>query len=141
MYISHIHTHTHTYSYTQTYTHRYTHTHTDIHTHRYTHTHTYTHIYRKQEKLSGRKLSWFSWIFNEAQKFSLLIDRRHTIDINYGGKIVKACSTFSQILPNHKTFLLLNFCCLQHTHTHTHIHTHAHACTHKHTHTNVHTYT
>ena len=46
----------------------------------------------KQQKLSGRKFLWFSRILDESQKFSLLIDGCHAIDI-----IVKAKSQrFSQ---------------------------------------------
>ena len=30
-------------------------------------------IYRKQQNLHGRKPSWFSQIFDEPQKFSILI--------------------------------------------------------------------
>ena len=45
------------------------------------------HTYRK---LSRGKLPRFSQISDESQKFSLLIDRRCTIDIrNYGSKITK----------------------------------------------------
>ena len=33
----------------------------------------HTYIYRKQQKFQGTKLSRFSRIFNETQKFSLLI--------------------------------------------------------------------
>ena len=60
--------------------------------------------------VSRRKLLQFSQIFAESQKFSLLYDRHHAIDI-----IMKAFSTFSQILSNFKTFLPLNFCCLRHS--------------------------
>ena len=44
-------------------------------------------MYRKHQKLSGRKLSRFLQIFDELQKFSLLIDRRHTVDIIMEAKL------------------------------------------------------
>ena len=37
--------------------------------------------YRKQQKLSGRKLSWFLQILDESRKFPLLIVRHCAIDI------------------------------------------------------------
>ena len=37
--------------------------------------------YRKQQKLSGRKLSWFLQILDELRKFPLLIDRHRAVDI------------------------------------------------------------
>ena len=37
--------------------------------------------YHKQQKLSRRKLSQFLRIFDELQKFSLLIDRHRAVDI------------------------------------------------------------
>ena len=37
--------------------------------------------YRKQQKLSRRKLTQFLQIFDELRKFSLLIDRRRAVDI------------------------------------------------------------
>ena len=38
-------------------------------------------IYRKQQKLSWRKVLRFSQIFDDSRKFSLLIDIRRTVDI------------------------------------------------------------
>ena len=37
--------------------------------------------YRKQQKLCGRKLLWFSQIFDKPQNFFLLIDRHRAVDI------------------------------------------------------------
>ena len=51
--------------------------------------------YHKQQKLNGRKLLRFSRIFDELQKFSLLIDKRHPLDIaNYVNKSCKFSQQF-----------------------------------------------
>ena len=49
-------------------------------------------LYCKQQKLSRRELSRFSWIFDELQKLSLLIDRHRAVDIIMDAK----SSMFSQ---------------------------------------------
>ena len=60
--------------------------------------------YRKQQKLSGRKLSRFLWIFDELQKFSLLIDRRHAIDIIMEAKSQRFSQHFHKSYQTVKLF-------------------------------------
>ena len=65
--------------------------------------------YCKQQKLSRRKLSWFSWIFDELQKFSLLIDRHHAIDIIMEAKSQKFSQPFHISYQTVKLFSRLTF--------------------------------
>ena len=64
------------------------------------------YTYRKQRKLSGRKLLRFSRIINESRKFSLLIDRCHAIDIIMEAKSQKFSQHFHK--PS-KLFSCLTF--------------------------------
>ena len=67
----------------------------------------HTFKYRKQQKLSERKLLLFSEIFDESQKFSLLIDRRHTVDIIMEAKLRRFSQYFHKSYQTAKLFHLL----------------------------------
>ena len=67
------------------------------------------YVLHKQQMLSGRKLSRFLQIFNESQNFSLLIDRRHAIDIIMEPKSQQFSQHFHKSYQTTKLFSCLKF--------------------------------
>ena len=65
--------------------------------------------YREQQKLSGSKLSWFSWILAESRKFSLLIDRRRAADIIVEAKLWRFSQHYHKFYQTTKLFSHLTF--------------------------------
>ena len=68
--------------------------------------HTRYSIYHKQQKLSGRKVLQ---IFDESQKFSLLIDRHHTVDTIMEAKSQRFSQHFHKSYQITKLFSHLTF--------------------------------